>query len=666
MNLVDLLAERGIRTALVVDDVYDEVPTASDVDPANDAWPNFNDDLTPEQRQLIIDKYPMAAQLHFDQCIIDDKYVATIWQIHNELGDAAASLFERYIADQKADRNYVNIIEKRLKSLGLTVNTAGRNFTAAAQQVDLIIIDLFFDKAQDPSLLDSSKKSLREALQLRIDRPPLVILMSRSPRLEAKRDEFRDDVLLLDSGFRILKKEDLENTNRLELQLERLAENCSDSRVLAKLLYSLEEGVKQGADRTLQLLRRLRLSDIGQIQQLLLNAEGQPVGSYLVDVFDHVLKHEIEREIGIIDAAQALNSFSAAKYPTPYVSGSVDLQELVQRLLTQNEHRLKLSGSVAASVAFGDILRMRPDANAERLKNEILVDLTPENVALVLTPACDIQRGAAPRILLLIGSIKQLGVKDWTYGDDAKTSAIRIDNQLCWIKWNLKHIDTVSLQQLDKAINSQDFYLAGRLREGHALELQQRLLSGLGRVGQMAILPATFPVELDLFYADLDGKLSSLNIEGLTDGAVCFAGREPKGGQSLRLVMTEMIVDGVLSALEKIDENQVSERARQAFKHVKSSLDLQRMMTQGIDLKGVSDKSWKEIDSETGANNSIPKMGLIAWNLAPTEEALPHKVLSKAGIVFLIRDIENQEAPGLGDAIRSGLIAPSPISDTSN
>lgn len=660
MTLTELLAERGIRTALIVDDVYDAVPTAADIDPGNEAWSNFNDDLTPEQRAQIIEAYPAAEGIRFDDNVANDNYVASIWRLRDELGETAAPLFGTYIANQASDEHYVRLVKERLEALGLTVQTAGRNFIEAARTVDLIVIDLFFGKAQNPASLDDSKKRLREALQPRLANPPLVILMSRSSRLESKRDEFRDEVALLDSGFRILKKEDLEHTDRLELQLERLAENSVDSHALARLFYELEVGVMQAAKRTLGLLRKLRLSDIGQIQQLLLDAEGQPAGSYLVDVFDRVLAHEIEREADIIDSALLLNSFSAAKHPPPYVAGSADLQELVQRLLTQNENRLRLPGSVGGTrVAFGDLLRMSPIADAEQIQHAILVDLTADNVVLVLTPACDLQRGAAPRILLLVGTVKPLAARDWSYNDDARTSAIRIDGELRWVKWNLKHIDTVSHSQLNQALDTGGMNVVGRLREGHALELQQRVLAGLGRVGQMAALPGTFPVELDAFYPDVEGRLQRLEIEALSEGAVCFVGRDNGGSQALRLVMTEMSCDSLLSALEILNESQVAEQARRAFQHVKSSPDLRRLMTRGFDLKGVNDRTWKEIASETGTENRVPKMGLLAWNYAIQDEPLQRSCLSKAGIIFLIRDAEHPDVPGLGDAIRSGLIEPS-------
>lgn len=636
--LTALLEKNKIHTALIVDDVFDEKPTASDIGPENEAWTIFNDDISPELRTKITETYPAAAGIPFDQCITDDSYVATIWSLREELGKIAADLFENYLKDQKDDLLYVQNLKNQLEALNLTVSTSGRDFANAVPDAQLIIIDLFLDKAQDSMSIQYSKNKLREALRTCPSTPPLVILMSRSPRLDAKREEFRDEVGLLDSGFRILKKDEINNTDRLSILLERLTQNRTDSLALARLFHEFDIGAKLATDRTLRLLRKLRLSDIGQIQQLLLNGEGQPIGSYFVDVFDRVFRHEIERETGMIEAAIALNSFSTEKYPPPYLAGSPDLQELVQRFLSQNESRLRLPASLGSGVAFGDILQIAEGVSTEQVIGNILVDLTPENVVLVLTPACDLQRGGAPRILLLIGTVKPLTAKNWTYGTDARTAAIRIGEELCWIQWDLKHIDTVSNEQLNRSIKSGCIHVVGRLREGHALELQQRVLTGLGRVGQIAALPATFAVRLSAFYPNTEGKLQSIPIDALSDGAVCFVGRDSSKGQALRLVVTETVCDELLTAIGNLQQTQVAKRAWQAVERIKIS-DFRQIMNAGLDLKNVGAEQWKKFGD--------PPLGLLAWNYEIPDTPLSNGHLSNAGIVLLIQDTQLEDSPGL-------------------
>lgn len=656
MTLKDLLEAKEIRRALIVDDVCDATPTAGDIDPGNDAWPSFNDDLLPEQRALINEAFPMAAESRFDELVVSDAYVAILWSLRAELGEVTEPLFANYVADQAADQKFIDLARSKLEALGLRCQTIGREFYDAAQDADLILIDLFFNKAQDDAALNESKERLRRALAARIASPPLVILMSRSPRLEDKRDEFRDDVGLIDSAFRIVKKSDLEENERLERQLERLTENVLDSQKLARFFAALDAGMLEATSRTLRLLRKLRLSDIGQIQQLLLNAEGEPTGSYLVDVFDRVLQHEIERQAGIIDSALELNDFAAVNYPPPYVAGSPDLQELVQRLLSQNEERLRLPGAVDALVTFGDVLKAPDDADLEQLRQTLLVDMSPDKVLLVMTPVCDLQRNGAPRILLLVGTCQPLGAREWAYGEDSRTAAIRIDDELCWVKWQLKHIDTVPRAGLDAALEAGDLKIVARLRESHAMEVQQQVLSGLGRVGLVAALPATFSVNVEAYFAAVDEKPRLIDVPELADGAVCFVGRDSDGNQVLRLILTEGGCDGIVDALSLINADQVAEKAHKAFNHVASTPDLRRMLTTGLDLKSANDKSWWHIPSETGAADGIPKMGLLAWNYDIPDHKLEKKDLNKAGIILLVKDAVTEEAPGFGAVVWTGVM----------
>lgn len=657
MSLADVLSTNDIKSVLIVDDVCDAIPTAADLITAIDDWSNFNADLQPEHRSRIAEICPDTAELPFNEQMNDDRYVAAVWELREELGAIAEPVFAGYIQDQAADDKYVQLAKSKLEALGLHCTTIGREFEAAAATADIILIDLFFGKAQNSHAMDESKGRLKVALHQRKANPPLVILMSRSPRLEAKREEFRDDVGLLDSAFRIIRKADLEASDRLEVQLARLAENSADSRNLAQFFASLEAGVTAAADRTLGLLRKLRLSDVGQIQQLLLSAEGEPTGSYLVDVFDRVLQHEIEGESGIIDAAIALNGFALVNHPPPYLAGSPDLQELVQKLLSQNEQRLKLPGSLDAVVTFGDVLLLPVGTKADDLKASLMVDIADDTALLVLTPVCDLQRKGAPRILLLVGSVRSLAARDWEYGDDARSPSLKIDGELRWIKWNLKHIDTVSHQQLEDALNGNSLRVGTRLREAHALELQQRVLSGLGRVGLVAALPATFPVDIEAYYAGLDEKPKRLDIAALNDGAVCFVGRDTDGKQVIRLVMTEGSGDGVIAAIAAISEDDVAEKARTAFKHITTSADLRRMLTGGIDMKSATSAGWTHISSETGQAAGVPKMGLLAWNYQIPDEVLAKSDLNKAGIILLVKDANSEVALGLEDVIRNKLTA---------
>lgn len=656
MSLGDLLLERGIRRVLIVDDAFDETPRAQDIGPGDAQWNVFGDDWNDDVRTEIHRIYGAAEKRRLDELVNDDLFVAALWAIAGQFPELLDPLFEAYRGGRAADVHYVQLAREKLEALGLVVETAGRQFIEAAASADLILIDLFLGHGQGDADLEASKTLLRAALSARPGPAPLVILMSRSSRLELKRDEFRDEVGLLDSGFRIISKGDLETGTLLERQIERLASHLEDTRRLAAFVDALAAGIEGAAERTLARFRRLRLSDLGQLQTLLLETEGEPTGSYLVDVFDRVFAHELEAETGIIDSAKALNSFSANSYPPPHIAGSPDLQDLVARTLTQNVKRLELPGAADGLIAFGDILKpgARQIAN---LKANLLVDLIEGQVLVVMTPTCDLQRGGAPRVLFMVGELRPFGLRDWTYGSDARTPVIDIEGERSWIKWRIKHVDTVTWDQLQQAIEVGQLQIVARLREAHALELQQKLLSGLGRVGLLAPMPASFPVEIEVYTLDVQRQPRRLDVADLAEGAVCFVGRDEKAKPAIRLVLTESAWDGVEEALAAVDIDTIFPTAKPAFEHVKTTLELTKKVAKGLSLDSVGAK-WSTI--ETAAEGLIG-MALIAWNLPNVGAQLNTGEARRAGLLIHVHDRQVEDAPGRKDAVQQGLVPPEPL-----
>lgn len=357
-----------------------------------------------------------------------------------------------------------------------------------------------------------------------------LLLMSRSIELTDRRDEFRDEVGLLESGFRILRKEELETAGRLEIQLQRIATHVDETRRLGAFIDALEIGLARAAKRTLGQFRRLKLSDIGQIQQLLLEFEGEPTGSYLVDVFDRVLAHEIESEAGIIDSATTLNAFRV----------------------------------------------------------------------------------------------------------------------------NEKHVETVSWPQLERTFDSGNLRTVARLREAHALEIQQKVLAGLGRVGVVARLPATFEVRIAAYYVDLEGHPVELQVNGFADGAVCWVGRDGPGNQALRLALTERAVDDLQAALRGVGDENVMQAARGAYRLAAESAEFADLLMKGLTLKTVEPK-WKPISG--GVGDAIKHFGVIAWNHADPGQVWGRGMpTAQAGVLLHLMDRENTE--GLSGAITLGLVEP--------
>jgi hypothetical protein len=242
---------------------------------------------------------------------------------------------------------------------------------------------------------------------------------------------------------------------------------------------------------------------------------------------------------------------------------------------------------------------------------------------------------------------------DWLYGIDNRTVAITINGVMSWIKWSLKHVDTLSWAQLDRALSNGRLEVFARLREAHALELQQRVLAGLGRVGLVAPLPATFPVNLAAFYCGTNHVPVPLPVDELENGAVCWVGRDQPGKSVSRLVLTEGACDSLALALNNLNDDEVAAEARPPLQLVRSSPELRRKLESGLDLKGVSNNKW--------TNVSIDRQGqptpvvLIAWNYDASKEIIRGDRM-KAGLLLLISDAQHVGSPGLVDLPRDSLV----------
>ncbi|MDQ1102872.1 hypothetical protein [Nocardioides zeae] len=651
MTLVNQLRTSGIEKALIVDDVFDRVPTASDL--RDGPWSTFFDDLTDEDDRLLRELYPQFADDAHDP-EAQDEFVKLVWLERERLQkDNWEQLFRSYLEIQAGDQEYVDALKSQLETWGLTVEQRGRDFETAVSDADLVVIDLYLGASQDEESFERSQSLLRNAVTARHERPPLVLLMSRSGRLESKKDDFRDSVGLVDSGFRIIEKSDIEST-RLETQLERLAVNSEDTLKLSRFLFELDSGIRDAADEAIRLMRKIRLSDIGQVQQLLLDAEGQPVGSYLVDVFDRVLQYELERQTGIIDAAVAMNDFATAEHPPPYVAGSTDLQQIVARTLAQHVKRLELPGSKSSQVAFGDLLI--PSKSADQIDaGGVLGDIVDQDVLLVVTPACDLQRDDVPRILLLAGEIVSLDRSTWKYTSGARTAAVRINGELVGVTWSVKHLESISRRRLDEALGSGALSIVARLREAHVLELQQKVLADLGRVGQMSNLPATFAVELEAYYVQASDSAALLPAASLGDGAVCFVGRDDRGNSRMRLVLTENQCDDLQAAVDDLTADDVSRHVRRSLETLKGG-SLRRAIFAGIELGNAIDLKFRSVGSVADNVGKAVPLGVVAWNQAIPDDGSAFGDHKGCCLVLVVRNLESDRAVSSREA--AGLAVP--------
>ena len=584
-DIAQLLTSSGVRKAVVVDDAFDEAPRADDLEV--DSWNTFWDDIAAYE-SAISKIYPAYANTEREDLQDSDHFISSLWEHRDVLpAEVCNPLFKDYEQKSPRERGRLNELAASLRRLGLECTTLGREFADGARDADIVFIDLFLGFSQSQSDMDQAIKGIDGLVRGRESSPPLVILMSSSSGLAEKRNEFRDRAGLLGSTFRVISKADLAVPGKLETLLRRLAIHYEDAKRMAGFVHAWDAGLEQARKNFIRILRRLDLPDLAQIRALLLDFEGQMLGEYLLDVADRVLQHEIEDDDDTIVAALELNKINLREYPAPHLVGSPDLQDLVHRMLFSHSDRLRLSENEGkVQLQFGDVLRWKTEDGTE----------LSDDVSLVVTPACDLVRNGVQHIMLLSGKLENLRAQNWSYKVSPVRTAIVIlpEEERKWIRWRLKDVKTLSWSELDASLGGEEKVIrVGRLREVYAIEIQQKMLADMGRIGQPANPPATFPVSIMLYVVSPDTTTRVVPIEELTE-AVCFVGRGKTPDRIERLILKETACDALRSEIQNFNAANVHASARASLEAMKASGDFFERFEQGLIEVPQKNGKWQE------------------------------------------------------------------------
>ena len=636
-STTDLLNANGIRSAIVVDDAYDRTPMAADLAVDRDEWNNFVDDLREDDLTTLRSIYPAYAPGQEGQLFRDDDFIACLWNARDQFrAGLIDSLFETYENDSAHDLRFVQAVEAQLADLNLCVRTAGRGFVEDAISTDLIVIDLFLGAQQSESDMRISIKGLARVIEERVESPPAIILMSRSGRLREQADAFRDGAKVFASGFRTIVKSEIEKRGRLEQLVRELARHREDSLKLNAFVLRWKDGLGGAIQRTQDDIRRLDLEDWAQIQDLLLAAEGSSAGRYILEVLECAFLYELESENSFLDAAAALDTLEREAYPPTTIAGSKDTIGLVAKTLYEHENCRQLDDEPAASVAFGDIIG--PIRGSEFAKDSVFAQL--DNAVLItMTPACDLQRGKAPRILFMVGKTKNV---DAPAAGDASTG-LRTpilylpDGKRVWVDWQPNHLLTLTCEEVDAFLSGDGTSITkvARLRTANAVSLQQQLLSNLGRVGLVAPIPSTFPVQVAVYYPSADAVLTSLLIGGkeFIDG-VCYVG--PRSNQKAAATpLDSSHRSDFLDALESLADDQIHNSSVQSITNVRKVGVLDLLFSRGLrfDPARSAAQKWKET---VGEQELI--LGQVVYGNPVSQALTERSKIIRAGLVFEIRE----------------------------
>jgi len=581
--------DAGIRSAIIVDDGYDEIPQVAELQD-EDGWESFFDDAQGAASRRIEAIFPGYASEDREDLKSNQGFITALWQQRDSIKDLLGELFDTYEQKIQEIKPFLEMAETALNALDIPFKTCGRDFVGAAVEVDLIVIDLFLGIQQGEQERKLTVDRLIEVIKLRGDRLlPSIVLMSQVPGIDTLAKEFREDVKLHASAFRHIRKRDLPKPGRLEGLILTLASHRSDSQTLANFVDTWEANASKAASEAANTLRKIDIDDLQHIRNMLLRFEGINTSSYILDVFDRVLQYEIEAHGAVLEAAIVLDE--VADDPAPLmISNDRDTYTVLEQTLFVNPKRRNHATGAEWPIAFGDILGPKP---GELVKPRGFFSGRDDLVFFVASPECDlIRRDGLTTALLVAGSLKEIDITKPDLAVTPKTTPIlALDGVKRYqVDWDFGDLRTINLEQAKRLLHPDrgDMSVVARLREGSALGLRQQFLSNIGRIGELAPLPRSLHFRANLYLPLQQGDTELIEMpEGVeVTGNVLI----PRSGKFVAAIIDSNCEDDLTSVLLGLDMENIAKRSHKRFEPLKEQTRIRQMFRSGFQVESPFDK----------------------------------------------------------------------------
>ena len=614
MNDIQQVREAGIRSAIIIDDGYDEIPQVAELRD-EDAWDSLFDDAQGEEAERIKTLFSAYVPQDREELRLNQEFIDALWHGRNDIRDLLGGLFDDYEKKISDNRRSLQAAEEALSSLDIPFETCGRDFAESAVEADLIVVDLFLGIQQGIEDREFTVERLKEVIRRRGPRQlPSIVLISQVPKIDELARGFRNDVKLHASAFRHIRKKDLRKPGRMKGLILTLALHRSDSQSLASFVETWEDKAIEAVHTAAGTLRKIDIDDLQHIQSMLLRYEGLNTSSYMLDVFDRVLQYEIESHSAVLDAARLLDK--VADDPAPLmISNDRDTYAVLEQMLFVNPKRWAHSTGAEWPIAFGDILGQKPGT---QVKERGFFSGRENRVFFVASPECDlIRKGGLKTALLMAGSLQKIDISKLSLDVAAKTTPVIVldEDRRFQVDWDFGDLRTINLNQVKRLLRRY-MSIVARLRQGTALSLRQQLLSNLGRVGDLAPLPRSLLFQASFHLPLHEGGTEEITMpEGVTiTGNVII----PRRGKFATAIIDSNCEDDLTEALLGLDFAQIARPSLSKLEKFKEQTRIRQIFRsgfQGIELPLNNPRNagfLKLGEEQPDSDDKKPKIDIVA------------------------------------------------------
>ena len=616
------LDTKGIRRVFVVDDAFDS-PRRSDFthNELAEFWNELELD-SDEQREMLEGTLGLVPKSEDE---IDDDGVAALYQQRDNLGPIQPA-FERHLKVPLSEKHeHLNPLVDELKDLGLDVVCLGTTGSVEPGEMQLIFLDYYLGAPRDEASIERARAFVIELLKGYPvgSEKPLVVLMSSDDDVKTVAEEFRRQTGIVGGMFYFLPKSDLTDRVRLLLDLDMLAMALPDGHLVQKFIDTIEDKISAIVPEFLTDIKRLNLDDYVYIQRLSLQADGHPLGDYLLWLYSAYFGHLLfERALGteqreldtmtfdewvpsqFVPSTQLTAMYNAALFDItvdPLGPHPRQPQVVVEEMQPEEGQGCTSSGQGDELSVLQDIGGDGSEASQDDVgtsdegveratilpyfnMGDIFISSETAELLMVCNPGCDLQFTPDDRrlpnpdesILFIPGTLEKLGQPHGS--PTLRTELFQYNGDSYRILWRPKHLRAIAYKAVENWLSEHKFDRVARLRMPFSLEIQQYFANQLTRVGVPVPPPFYRPLQVAVYQRGADGNYERIIIaESERDAFVVSAhsGEEkcvfiPKLVRALQRIVGEigsqelLMVDGELQEQETRRRKRVNGRIKKA------------------------------------------------------------------------------------------------------
>jgi hypothetical protein len=587
----ELLKGKNVSVAVIVDDAYDTTPSAGDLVAA--PWNSFFDDISEEEerrlREVVGSTYDELDALELAK---SDNFVKALWNVQASVAPAN-DIFAVYHATQSRKRQVLDPLVSLLrKDLGMTCHQVGREASLSELGGQVIFLDLYMGFVEVNSAIMQAASMVRKLIHADPLSPPSIILLSQSSEIESLAPKLRDDAEILGCQFRWISKNVLKDSTVVAENIYDLVSSHADAVTLNAFIKSWEKALDASKRSFMRNIRSLDLADYANVSSLILESEGEPLGDYVLDIYDLHLHSLIEGDAGLAASAKRLNTIDwKNNYPPAQFMPSEQLITLMDGALFHNQVRTDsyLEGNQNRTPRLGEVFLDCPPPVASPNDTQAAptgaptqhvpgasvssVEASPSAVAaepaatiakanqryayVVLSQSCDLQHSGSDRFLLLRGEVEQYSWAQHDRSAKVRTPIMQVGGEQYSIEWDTLSPETWLLADIEKKVNA-GARRARTFRMPFALQIQQAFIGKLGRVGTLANLPTRYAAGIKIYAKAVDAApILLLETTRAESQAVCLVGRTGKGSLMEWLLLSKQLKERLGVALQDIDADKL-------------------------------------------------------------------------------------------------------------